>query len=133
MTPRQRDALAFIIDYQQRNGGASPSYAEIMRHMGYRSKSRVWELVRALAAAGHIRFLPARARSIEVLALRQTEREFLAAADAYAEESRRKGTVSLATAARFFETHRAWRDGAETAEGAARQTDIEDRMGRKVA
>lgn len=133
MTPRQRDALAFIVDYQQRHGGASPTYREIMRAIGAKTPNCAFRVVHALKDAGRIRILPGRARTIEVLSLRQPEREFLAAADAYAEESRRKGTVSIVTAGRFFAAHLAWRDGADAAGEAARQTDIEDRTRRRVA
>lgn len=116
MTPRQRDALAFIVAYQQQHGGASPSYAEIARQLGLKSRSGAHLYVHRLVRAGHIRILPNSARSIEVLLLRQPEREFLAAADAYAEESRRKGTVGIETAGRFFAAHAVWRGAAEEAQ-----------------
>lgn len=134
MTPRQRDALAFIVDYQQRHGGASPTYREIMRAIGAKAPSCAFRVVHALKDAGRIRILPGRARTIEVLSLRQPEREFLAAADAAAKQmAKTGGLMEVETAARFMRAHRTWLDGAGAAQDAARQTDIEDRTRRRVA
>jgi SOS-response transcriptional repressor LexA len=117
MTPRQRDALAYIVAYQQQHGGVSPTYRQIQRALRAKAPSCAFRVVHALKDAGHIRILPGRARSIEVLSLRQPEREFLAAADAAAREmTKTRGHLSV-----------------EVAEESARQTDIEDRTGRKVA
>lgn len=133
MTPRQRDALAYIVAYQQQHGGVSPSYRQIAGHLGLRSMGGVVRLVRALEQQGEISRAPRRARSTQPLALAHQKSNFLAAADAYAGELKRCGRVEGPTAERFLDAHAIWRAAALEIEQRMRQTDIEDRVRRKVA
>lgn len=66
MTPAQARCLEFIRSYVAARGFA-PSYDEIVAAMGRRSKAVAVRLVGALEAQGHIRRLPYRARSLEVI------------------------------------------------------------------
>ena len=63
ITRQQAATLKFIRDYQARYG-ASPSYDDIKKAMGFRSKSSVHRLVHGLADRGAISLLPDQARSI---------------------------------------------------------------------
>lgn len=63
ITRQQAATLEFIRDYQARYG-ASPSYDDIKKAMGFRSKSSVHRLVHGLADRGAISLLPDQARSI---------------------------------------------------------------------
>lgn len=65
LTPRQRDALAYIADYTN-SRGYSPSYLEIGAALGLGSKSGVHRLIIQLEGRGHIRRDPNRCRSIDV-------------------------------------------------------------------
>lgn len=47
MTPRQKQAYDFICSYWAAKGHG-PSYADIMEHMGIKSKSGVFRVVKAL-------------------------------------------------------------------------------------
>lgn len=66
ITRQQRNALDFIAAYTGKNGFA-PSYGEIAAAVGVKSKGRVADLVKGLAERGHIRWLPNRPRSIEII------------------------------------------------------------------
>ena len=65
-TPRQSDLLHFIHGYVARYGFA-PSYDEMQRGIGAGTRGGIHRMVCALEERGHIRRLPYRARSIEVL------------------------------------------------------------------
>lgn len=67
LTPRQQDALRFIIGFQEAKG-FSPSFMEIAGGIGVRSPSRVARHLDDLEERGAIRRLANRARAIEVLA-----------------------------------------------------------------
>lgn len=67
ITPRQRDALAFIFRYQCAHSGTAPSVVEIQKALGLSSKSGVVRLLNGLEERGVLRRLRGRARSIEVL------------------------------------------------------------------
>jgi SOS-response transcriptional repressor LexA len=53
MTAQQKRLLDFIREQVTRTG-ISPSYDEMMRHMGLRSKSGIHRLVHGLIARGHL-------------------------------------------------------------------------------
>lgn len=65
LTPRQRDALAYLNDYTN-SRGYSPTYNEIGAALGLGSKSGVHRLVVGLEKRGHIRRNPGGTRSIDV-------------------------------------------------------------------
>jgi SOS-response transcriptional repressor LexA len=65
LTAIQSKYLAAIADLGR--CGVAPSYVEIGRAVGARSKSTVAAMVGALEAAGHLRRLPGRARAIEIV------------------------------------------------------------------
>lgn len=66
LSRRQRDCLAFLRSEIDRTG-VTPSYEEIMIHLGLKSKSGVHRLIHALRAKGRVQFLDHRARSLRVL------------------------------------------------------------------
>ena len=66
LTPRQRDALAFIARYQGANESA-PSLQEIADDLGMRSKSQAHYIVRKLEQRGAIRRLHGQRRSIRII------------------------------------------------------------------
>jgi len=65
-TRRANDLLSFIEAYTLLNGVA-PSFDEMMKEMGLRSKSGVHRLIEQLVERGRIRRMPNRARAIEVV------------------------------------------------------------------
>lgn len=65
MTPKQKELLDFIKSYSGRNGYC-PSYDDMMKALGLRSKSGIHRMVYALKERGYVRLLPNRARSIEL-------------------------------------------------------------------
>lgn len=67
MTPRQRDAFDFIVNYIDATGGIAPSFEEIAAGIELRSKSSVARLMDGLQAGGYIRRRPHRNRGTEVL------------------------------------------------------------------
>ncbi len=67
MTPRQRDALAFIGRYQEQHGGVSPTCKEIGKGLDLSSTSGVHRLLTELEERGLIRRLPKHSRAIEIL------------------------------------------------------------------
>lgn len=67
LTKRQRDVLVFIEAYQRREGGVSPSCAEIAKGVGTTSKGRASEVLSRLEERGFIRRLKHRNRAIEIL------------------------------------------------------------------
>lgn len=66
MTSRQASLLAFL---RQRElaGDLSPTFAEMMAHLGCRSKSEVHRILTALEERGEIRRMPNRARAIQTV------------------------------------------------------------------
>lgn len=67
LTKRQQRVLTFIETYQVREGGVSPSCAEIADGLGLSSKGKASVALADLEAAGFIRRLHLKARAIEVL------------------------------------------------------------------
>lgn len=66
LTERQKEFLEYISAYIEAEGFA-PSYEEMMRAAGLRSKSGIHSMVKALEERGFIRRLPHRARAIELV------------------------------------------------------------------
>lgn len=54
LTKTQATALAFLIDFQERNGYA-PTYRQMATGLGFRSPSNVHRVVQQLQARGHLR------------------------------------------------------------------------------
>lgn len=69
LTAPQLKLLTFVADYTRQSGGVSPSFAEMMTALGYKSKAHVHHLLTQLEARGFIRRLSGKARAIEVLKL----------------------------------------------------------------
>lgn len=67
MTKAQERLLFYIEQFSTENNGVCPSFEEMKVFMGLRSKSAIHRIVLALEERGHIRRLPNRARSIEVI------------------------------------------------------------------
>lgn len=65
MTPQQRAAYDYIAGQIDKTG-VSPNYREIAAAIGVKSKSRVFEIVKALVELGHIEQAPGRARSLAI-------------------------------------------------------------------
>ena len=63
----QTRCYQYIADYISASGGVAPSYTEIRRHLGLKSKSHVNRLVTQLVDRGKIRRIPNRARALEVV------------------------------------------------------------------
>lgn len=66
MTPQQKSLLDFIRTYI-REHEYSPSYEEMMSHVGCASKGTIHRLTQALVLAGHLRRRPASHRGLEVV------------------------------------------------------------------
>jgi len=66
LTHRQQQALDYIHDYIAARG-IPPSFDEISDGAGIGTKSGVFRIVNALVERGHIRRMPGRARSIELV------------------------------------------------------------------
>lgn len=67
LTRTETVALEFIAGYIQDSGGIAPSYNEIMRVIGHRSKSKIGFILEDLERKGKIRRLANRARAIEIV------------------------------------------------------------------
>ena len=65
LTPRQKKLFDFIKSYMKKEPVA-PSYEEMMRAAGLRSKSGVHKIVLNLEARGWIKRLPGKNRSIRI-------------------------------------------------------------------
>jgi SOS-response transcriptional repressor LexA len=57
MTPRQADIMRLLIDAEGR-GPIAPSYGEMMKAIGVKSKSRISELANQLRCLGYITTMP---------------------------------------------------------------------------
>ena len=66
MTPIQVGLLKFITRYIDQNG-SSPSYSEICVAMNMKSRSYVGQMLKGLAEANMITFIPRRSRSIQLV------------------------------------------------------------------
>lgn len=69
MTPKQKQLLDFIGNYAITHDGVCPSYEEMKRAMGLKSKSGIHRLVVALEERGHISRHAFRARAIDLVAV----------------------------------------------------------------
>lgn len=67
LTEKQAMTLTFIADYLAAHGGVSPSFQEIIDHLGVRSKCSAHRLVARLAERGYVRMIRGHARSLEVI------------------------------------------------------------------
>jgi repressor LexA len=65
LTRKQHHLLCFIQD--QMRDGVTPSFTEMQRAMGMRSKSGIHRLITNLEQRGFVRRLPNRARAIEII------------------------------------------------------------------
>lgn len=66
MTPRQKQVLDFIVAYQRRNTGISPSYRMICDACGMYLQ-QVHDTIQSLKVAGYIHTEPGRKRQIHVI------------------------------------------------------------------
>jgi len=66
MTPKQAECLKFIKSYIEQHG-YSPSYADMLDHLGVKSKSGIHRIVSGLEANGKIRRVYGRSRYIEIV------------------------------------------------------------------
>ncbi|MCI0342521.1 MAG: transcriptional repressor LexA [Planctomycetales bacterium] len=65
-TRKQHEILKFVVDYQARHEGLSPTLGEIAEYMDV-SKVTIFEHLRALEAKGAIASSPRKSRSVKVL------------------------------------------------------------------
>lgn len=66
MTPRQKDVLDFVVDFQKEYG-FSPTFREIGAGIGVKSVSRIAVLLNALQDRKYITYRSGGHRSIEIL------------------------------------------------------------------
>lgn len=66
MTPRQADLLKFIRSYVEHTDGVAPSFDEMAKGLGIKSKSGIYRMVSALEDRGYIRRNPRMKRHIEI-------------------------------------------------------------------
>lgn len=67
LTKRMKDCLDFIDRYMKKSDGIAPSYDEIKKGIGLKSKSGVYRYIEALEERGFIKRIPYRARAVEIL------------------------------------------------------------------
>lgn len=67
LTRRQKAAFDFICAETVRNGGVSPSYAEIAGALGLKARSGACGVIEDLIQRGFIRRIPGKHRAIEVI------------------------------------------------------------------
>jgi len=67
LTCPQRRVLDFIISYSAETGGVPPSHAELIRGLGFSSKSSMSTYLKRLEERGFIRRARGRNRAIEIL------------------------------------------------------------------
>lgn len=63
---REDEFVEFVKDYAKENGYA-PSYDEIRKSLGLRSKGSVFNLMKRLSEGGKIIYVPGRARTLRVV------------------------------------------------------------------
>ncbi len=68
LTVQQRNLLDFISTYMAAHDGVAPSYEEMCKAVGVRSKSGINRMIVALEERGRIVRLPNHARAIEIVA-----------------------------------------------------------------
>jgi DNA-binding MarR family transcriptional regulator len=67
LTARQRDLLNFIRSYSKMNRGQMPTFEEMRRALGLKSKSAIHRIIIALEERGHIHRIPTKARAMELV------------------------------------------------------------------
>jgi hypothetical protein len=67
MTKRQADLLAFMRKYATEHNGSTPTYEEMMKGLGFASKSSINRLVVGLEERGFIARAPGQAQSIKLV------------------------------------------------------------------
>ncbi|MBZ3691010.1 LexA family protein [Phyllobacterium calauticae] len=65
LTPRQSELMTFLATYD-RDRGYAPTFDEMMKALGYQSKSSIDRLLNALEERGHICRIPNRSRSTSI-------------------------------------------------------------------
>jgi len=76
LTNKQHRLLTYILDSLQ-NNGVAPSFEEMKRALGLKSKSGIHRLMNSLEERGYLRRLPNKARAVEVLKMPQDSHEDL--------------------------------------------------------
>lgn len=66
LTPKLLTLLTFIDDFTRAHG-ISPTYEEMRKHLGIRSKSGIYRHLRSLTERGYITSTPYRARTVQVI------------------------------------------------------------------
>lgn len=72
LTRKQSELLTYVAQYQELNGGASPSFEEMKNAIGLRSKSGVHRLMTALKERGFVATPFNAVRAIQVVKLPRT-------------------------------------------------------------
>ena len=76
LTKKQRELLLFV-EERISQSGITPSFEEMKKKVGLKSKSGIHRLISALEDRGFIKKLPFKARAIEILKLPKTKQKFL--------------------------------------------------------
>ena len=74
LTPKQHQLLTFIDEFIKTNGH-SPSFEEMKKAVGLKSKSGIHVLINSLEERGFLRKLPHRARALEILKLPEIDKK----------------------------------------------------------
>ena len=75
LTKKQRELLLFL-EERISQSGITPSFEEMKKKVGLKSKSGIHRLISALEDRGFIKKLPFKARAIEILKLPKTKQKF---------------------------------------------------------
>ena len=75
LTKKQRELLLFL-EERISQSGITPSFEEMRKKVGLKSKSGIHRLISALEDRGFIKKLPFKARAIEILKLPKTKKKF---------------------------------------------------------
>ena len=75
LTKKQHELLLFL-EERISDSGVTPSFEEMKRKVGLKSKSGIHRLISALEDRGFIKKLPFKARAIEILKLPKTKKKF---------------------------------------------------------
>ena len=74
LTKKQRELLLFLEERISKTG-VTPSFEEMMKKVGLKSKSGIHRLISALEERGFIKKLPFKARAIEILKVPETKKK----------------------------------------------------------
>ena len=72
LTKKQKELYDYLV-LRIGEDGYSPSFEEMKKHLGLKSKSGIHRLISALEERGYIRRLPYRHRAIEIVSQRGTD------------------------------------------------------------